>query len=125
MVSWKTTTSVVLISFLISGVQLQRARSIGINKTIVKYLGIDFLLRDGCPLPPCDTKYKACRKLQLDTQTNYKSCLRYTAIAKFVQCIKSILHKINRFQYYVTRSHIKISGKKQNQEMEQPTQEEV
>ena len=51
--------------------------AIGKGKKIVTYLGTDFILRDGCPIPSCDPKNRLCRKLQIDTQTEYKKCLRY------------------------------------------------
>jgi hypothetical protein len=57
------------------GQELQHS-SIGKNKKIVTYLGTDFILRDGCPVPACDPKNRYCRKLQLDTQTEYSKCLR-------------------------------------------------
>ena len=63
-----------LAMFEISGQQSQH-HLITKTKKIVTYLGTDFILRDGCPVPSCNQKNRDCRKLQLDTQAEYNKCL--------------------------------------------------
>ena len=64
--------------FVIAAVCGQTHTGIGKGKIIVTYLGTDFILRDGCPIPSCEQSNRYCRKLQLDTQEAYKKCLRYS-----------------------------------------------
>jgi hypothetical protein len=46
-------------------------------RTIVTYLGTDFVMPDGCPLPACgETRQdRDCRKQKLDIKQKYDECL--------------------------------------------------
>ena len=46
-------------------------------KTLVTYLGTDFIMSDGCPPPNCDQSLRDCRKEQLDQEAEYNACIRY------------------------------------------------
>ena len=49
------------------------------SKTIVTYLGTDFILPDGCPLPECDesrpSASRFCRRDFLNIKQKYDDCL--------------------------------------------------
>ena len=49
------------------------------SKTIVTYLGTDFILPDGCPLPECDesrpSAARFCRRDFLNIRQKYDDCL--------------------------------------------------
>ena len=44
-------------------------------RTIVTYLGTDFIMPDGCPLPACDEKLRDCRKQRQEIKKRYEECL--------------------------------------------------
>ena len=44
-------------------------------KSLVTYLGTDFIMPDGCPPPKCDTNLRDCRKEMLDQEKAYNDCL--------------------------------------------------
>ena len=44
-------------------------------RSIVTYLGTDFILPNGCPLPECDENNRFCRRDQLGLKERYDSCL--------------------------------------------------
>ena len=44
-------------------------------RTIVTYLGTDFILPNGCPLPECDENNRFCRRDQLGIKEKYDNCL--------------------------------------------------
>jgi len=47
-------------------------------KTLVTYLGTDFIMNDGCPPPKCDPSLRDCRKEQIDQEAEYNACIRYS-----------------------------------------------
>jgi len=44
-------------------------------KTVVTYLGTDFIMPDGCPPPKCDPNLRECRKEMLDLEKEFNDCL--------------------------------------------------
>ncbi len=58
------------------GTQKQSANALKYKK-IIKYLGTDFILPDGCPPPDCDEELRDCRKQKIDQETEYEACLEY------------------------------------------------
>ena len=52
--------------------------------TVVKYLGEDYYLKDGCPLPDCDDRERGCFKRQIELKKKFNGCYRYTAENYFV-----------------------------------------
>ena len=43
-------------------------------KTLVTYLGTDFIMPDGCPPPKCDPELRECRKEMLDLEKQFNDC---------------------------------------------------
>ena len=44
--------------------------------TVVHYLGEDYYLKDGCPLPDCDDTEPACFKQQIELKKKFNGCYR-------------------------------------------------
>ena len=44
--------------------------------TVVKYLGEDYYLKDGCPLPDCDDREAGCFKRQIELKKKFNGCYR-------------------------------------------------
>lgn len=46
------------------------------EKSIIKYLGTDFLMSDGCPPPNCDTTKADCKRTHSMIRALYSHCLQ-------------------------------------------------
>jgi hypothetical protein len=44
--------------------------------TVVRYLGEDYYLKDGCPLPDCDDTERGCFKRQIELKKKFNGCYR-------------------------------------------------
>lgn len=42
--------------------------------TVVRYLGEDYYLKDGCPAPDCDERERSCFKRQIDLKKKFNGC---------------------------------------------------
>ncbi|TRY63496.1 hypothetical protein TCAL_04305 [Tigriopus californicus] len=45
-------------------------------KTVVTYLGTDFILPDGCPLPACLEDDRVCNRKKSEMEQRYNNCIR-------------------------------------------------
>jgi hypothetical protein len=55
-------------------------------KTVVRYLGEDYYLKDGCPLPDCDDSERGCFKRQIELKKKFNGCYSGSA-GKEMGCI--------------------------------------
>ena len=46
-----------------------------ILQSVVRVRGVDYLLRDGCPLPDCDDSVNSCFKQQIEMKKKYNGCI--------------------------------------------------
>ena len=44
--------------------------------TVVRYLGEDYYLKDGCPMPDCDDRERACFMRQIELKKKFNGCYR-------------------------------------------------
>ena len=44
--------------------------------TVVRYLGEDYYLKDGCPLPDCDDRERGCFKRQIELKKKFNGRYR-------------------------------------------------
>eukprot|EP00096_Caligus_rogercresseyi_P005169 TRINITY_DN2015_c0_g1_i1.p1 TRINITY_DN2015_c0_g1~~TRINITY_DN2015_c0_g1_i1.p1 ORF type:complete len:146 (+),score=14.14 TRINITY_DN2015_c0_g1_i1:195-632(+) len=59
-------------------------------KSVIKYLGTDFVMPDGCSLPQCSPNLPSCNKFRKEAAAEYNQCLG-TQDASIVACLTDIL----------------------------------
>ena len=76
----------ILLLCLFSPVALGQRRVRKIEKSIINYLGTNFLLLDGCPEPPCDSSKANCQQTISTIRSLYAHCLQ-SAEGQHVGCL--------------------------------------
>ena len=46
-----------------------------ILQSVVRVRGVDYLLKDGCPLPDCDDSINSCFKSQIEMKKKFNGCI--------------------------------------------------
>ena len=64
----------ILLAIFLCCLNVARCQSEDPYKTIVTYLGTDFIMQDGCPPPKCDPNLRECRKEMIDLEAEYNKC---------------------------------------------------